>query len=124
MAENSGVWLRACAGEELSAPEQLIANNIYFRYIQDNFNSGNRSGSTKNRVMGPSFFTDAAAANIYRYPGFRQMAFSYGSWAELVVRDADHLITQRYIEEIRGRLSQIQIEEPNPNADLTWCGIR
>ena len=124
MAENSSVWLRACAGEELSPSEQLIANNIYFRYIQDNFNSWNRSASIRAPVFPPSFFTDAAAANMYRYPGFLQMAFSYGNWAKLGVRSEDYPVTLRYIEEIRSRYTQLQNEEPNPDADLTWCGIR
>jgi hypothetical protein len=124
MAENSGIWLRACAGEELSPSEQLTANNIYFRYIQDNFNSWNRSGNTSNSIMPPSFFTDAAAANMYRYPGFMKMALSYGDWAKLGVRNEDLLVSQRYIEEIRSRYAQLQTEEPNPDADLTWCGIR
>jgi hypothetical protein len=45
-AEYSEIWLRACAGEELSPPERLIANSIYFRYFQDNFNSWVRSEAT------------------------------------------------------------------------------
>jgi hypothetical protein len=124
MAENSSIWLRACAGEELSQSEQLIANSIYFRYIQDNFNSWNRSGNTSTAVMPPTFFTDAAAANMYRYPGFMQMALSYGDWAKLGLRNEDYPVTQRYIEEIRSRITQLQTEEPKPNTDLTWCGIR
>jgi len=38
IAEYSDVWLRACAGQELSPPERLIANNVYYRYSQDSFN--------------------------------------------------------------------------------------
>lgn len=124
MAENSSVWLRACAGEELSSSEQLIANNIYFRYIQDNFNSWHRSGIISDPVFPPAFFTDAAAANMYRYPGFMQMALSYSDWANLGIRTDDYAVSVRYIEEIRSRYSQLQTEEPNPDADLAWCGIR
>ncbi len=124
MAEHSDVWLRACAGEELSPPERLIANSIYFRYLQDNFNSWARSESTEIGFMGPSFFADAFAANIHRYPGFRQMALSYGNWAEHGARTADSLTTERYAENVRGRLSELEKEEPNPNADIAWCGIR
>jgi len=124
MAEHSDVWLRACAGEELSTPEQLIANSIYFRYIQENFNSWVRNSSTDIGLMPPTFFTDAAAANIHRYPGFRRLAFSYGNWAERGVRTADSLLTRRYLEEIRGRMSELAKEEPNPTADIAWCGIR
>ncbi len=124
MAEHSDVWLRACAGEELSPPEQLIANSIYFRYLQDNFNSWARSESTEIGFMGPSFFTDANAANIHRYPGFRQMTYSYVSWAEQGTRIANSPFTDRYREEVRGRLSELEEEEPNPEADIAWCGVR
>jgi hypothetical protein len=59
MSEHSDVWLRACAGEELSQSERLIANNIFTRYVQHNFNSWARSESVEIGFMRPSFFTDA-----------------------------------------------------------------
>jgi hypothetical protein len=118
------VWLRACAGEELSPPERLIANSIYFRYLQDNFNSWVRSESTEIGFVEPSFFTDAAAASIHCYPGFRRMALSYSDWAERGVRIADSSFAERYVEKVRGRMSELEKEEPNPNADIAWCGIR
>ena len=118
------MWLKACAGEELSPPEQLIANSIYFRYFQDNFNSWARSESTEIGFMSPSFFTDAFAANIHRYPGFGQMALSWNDWAERGVRVTNNLFAKRYQEEVRRRLSELEKEEPNPNADIAWCGIR
>lgn len=124
IAEYSDVWLKACAGEELSPPEQLIANSIYFRYFQDNFNSWARSESTEIGFMSPSFFTDAFAANIHRYPGFGQMALSWNDWAERGVRVTNNLFAKRYQEEVRRRLSELEKEEPNPNADIAWCGIR
>jgi len=124
IAENSDVWLRACAGEELSTPERLIANSIYFRYLQDNFNSWVRSESTEIGIMPPSFFTDAFAANIHRYSGFRQMASSWADWAERGVRDSDHPQVGRYREELLSRLGELEKEEPNPNADIAWCGVR
>jgi len=124
IAEHSDVWLKACSGEELSAPEQLIANNVYFRYLQDNFNSWSRSKSTGIGFMQPSFFTDAYAANIHRYPGFRQIALSWGDWAEQGVRVADNSFAEGYKEEVLRRLSELEKEEPNPDADLAWCGVR
>jgi hypothetical protein len=105
MAENSGIWLRACAGEELSPSEQLTAN-------------------MSSSILPPSFFTDAAAANMYRYSGFMKMTLSYNDWEKPGVRNEDLLISQRYSEEIRSRITQLQTEELNPDADLTWCGIR
>ncbi len=47
IADHSDIWIKACAGQELRPHEQLIANNIYFRYLQDNFNSWSRSEITE-----------------------------------------------------------------------------
>jgi len=124
IAEHSDVWLKACAGEDLSPAQQLIANSIYIRYVQDNFNSWARNEATGIGLMHPSFFVDAFAANIHRYPGFRQMALSWGNWAEHGVRALDNSILKRYEEEVRRRLSDLEKVEPNPSADLAWCGIR
>ena len=124
MTEHSDLWLRACAGEELTPSERLVANSIYFRYVQDNFNSWARSGSTEIGFVNPSFFSDAFAANIYRYPGFKQMALSYRDWSEHGVRTADNSFMERYGEEVRSRLSELEKEEPNPKADIAWCGVR
>ena len=124
MAEHSDIWLRACAGEELSPPEQFIANSIYFRYVQDNFNSWVRNESTGIGFMDPSFFTDALAANIHRYPGFRQMTLSWNDWADRGSPSSDDPIVKGYREEVIRRMSELEKEEPSPNADLAWCGIR
>ena len=123
-AEYSDVWLRACAGEELSPPEQFIANSIYFRYFQDNFNSWVRSSTTGIGFMPPSFFTDAFAANIHRYPGFKQMALSFTDWAERGSPSPDNPIVNGYREEVIRRMAELAKEEPSPNADIAWCGIR
>ncbi len=124
MAEHSDIWLRACAGEELSPPEQFIANSIYFRYFQDNFNSSIRSESTGIGFMHPSFFTDAFAANIHRYPGFKQMALSFADWADRGAPSPDNPIVNGYREKVIRRMGELAKEEPSPNADITWCGIR
>ena len=123
-AEYSDVWLRACAGEELSPPERLIANSIYFRYFQDNFNSWVRNEATEIGFMHPSFFTDVYAANIHRYPGFRQMALSWADWLERGAPSSDNPTVRRYREEVLRRISELEKEEPSPNADIALCGIR
>lgn len=74
--------------------------------------------------MPPSFFTDAYAANLHRYPGFRQMAVSWASWSERGVRLDSVPLAIRYREEVLRRVSELAKEEPNPNADIAWCGIR
>jgi hypothetical protein len=58
------------------------------------------------------------AANIHRYPGFRQIALSWGDWAEQGVRVADNSFAEGYKEEVLRRLSELEKEQPNPDADL------
>jgi hypothetical protein len=123
MSENADVWLRACADEELSSPERIIANNIYFRYFQGNFNSWIRYETTGVGPLDSSFLIDAFAANIHRYPGFRKMALSWTAWAERGAR-VDHSSAEQYKEAVFRRLSELEKEEPNPSADIAWCGIR
>ena len=124
MATHSDIWLKACAGEELSPSEKLIDNSIYFRYFQDNFNSCARAVSTGIGFVHPSFFTDAFAANIHRYPGFRQMAVSWNVWANQTFRVTEGSTFEQYEIEVRRRLSEFEKAEPNPNPDLAWCGVR
>jgi hypothetical protein len=123
MTENTDVWLRACAGEELTTQEQAIANHIFFRYFQGNFNSWVRYETTGVGALESSFLVDAFAANIHRYPGFRGILFSWTAWAEKGARVNSPLVA-RYTEEITRRLSELEQEEPSPNAEITWCGIR
>lgn len=124
VAEHSDVWLRACAGEELSQPERLIANSIYSVWAANNFISWARHESAGIGFVKPSFFTDSFAANYHRYPGFEQMVSSYSDWSELGVRTEDSSILQLYGKEIYDRVVELREVEPNPNADITWCGIR
>ena len=124
MAEHSDVWLRACAGDELSESERSIANNIYSRWVQHNFVSFARHNSTEIGFVKPSDFTDVFAANIHRYPGFRQMTSSYRDWSDFGVRNDDNLIKRRYREKIFERLSELEKEEPDPKSDIAWCGSR
>ncbi len=123
ISEHADVWHRACMGEELSPPERIIAGNIYFRYLQGNFNSWFRYQTTGMGALDSSFLTDAIAANIHRYPGFRRLTLSWENWANLGAR-MDYPYVQKYKEEIDLRISELEKEEPNPDADVMWCGTR
>lgn len=123
-ADYSEIWLKACAGDELSQPEQFIANSIFFRYFQDNFNSWARNSETEIGSMPSAFFTDAFAANIHRYPGFGKMALSWNEWAERGVPSTEKALAHGYREDVLQRLGELAKEEPDRNSDITWCGVR
>ena len=124
MAEHSDVWLRACAGDGLTESERLIANNIFSRWVQDKFISFARHDSAGIGFVEASNFTDLFAANFHRYPGFRKMAKSYSDWSDIGIRNDDSLIKRRYTENVFRRVNELEIEEPDPKADIAWCGVR
>ena len=124
MAEHSDIWIRACSGQELRPEEQLIAHSIYFRYLQNNFNSWSRAKATAMGFVQPSFFTDHYAANIHRYPGFKQMAVAWSGWSETGARLDDEPLLVEYRDEVLSRLSELEKAEPSPSTDIAWGGIR
>ena len=122
IAEHADVWQRACLGSELTADEKVIAGAIYGNYALSNFNFWVRLEESTISGTTSTFQTDRFAANIYRYPGFRSMAESFTEWDELGAR-TDDLGIQIYSLAIRERFLELQELEPNPNADVMWCGI-
>ena len=123
ISDNADVWHRACLDQELSPSERIIAGNIYWRYAQGNINSWVGLETTGVGAHNSSFLTNAFAANIHRYPGFRKMAYSFEGWAELGVSLESPLVT-RFRDDIFARVSELQTLEPNPVADVMWCGVR
>ena len=123
ISDNADVWHRACLGEELSPPERVIAGNIYWRYAQGNLNTWVGLETTDVGAHHSSFVTNSFAANMHRYPGFRKMAYSFDGWARLGMPIDSPLVT-KFQEEIFARISELQELEPNPVADVMWCGVR
>ena len=123
IAENAETWRKACLGEQLTEDERLVATNIYMNYLQNNFNSWVRFRETGIGGTGSGFLTDAYAANIHRYPGFRELALSFQEWGELGARfDSD--LTMEYRALVLQRVNELAELEPNPTADVAWCGVR
>ena len=123
IAAHADTWQKACLGEQLSAAEKSIAGSIYFNYLQNNFNSWIRYQETGFGSAGSGFLIDSFAANIHRYPGFKQMALSFSEWGELGAR-FDGRLVEEYTAAIRQRIGELEQLEPNPTSDTMWCGIR
>lgn len=122
IAEHADTWHKACLGSELSAEEKVIAGSIYLNYVQSNYNFWVRIEETGVGGSTGRFLTDRFAANIYRYPGFRSMAESFTAWDELGAR-TDGRDVEGYSSAIRERFLELQQLEPNPDADVMWCGL-
>lgn len=123
IAENADVWHRACLGEELTPPERIIAANIYWSYLQSNWNNWSRIRETNLGSASPKFLTDAYAANLHRYPGFRKIALSYRDWSE-DGRVFDAKGVDEYKAAVFGRVEELEQLEPEPEADVMWCGAQ
>ena len=74
-------------------------------------------------VYEPSFLTDAFAANIHRYPGFKKMVESLDVWYQLGA-PMDSPLIDEFRKDILARVNELGVLEPNPNSDVMWCGIR
>jgi hypothetical protein len=123
IADNADVWYRACLGEELTPPERIIAANIYWSYLQSSWNNWVRIRETGLGSTSPDFLTNAYAANLHRYPGFREIALSYRDWSE-IGRVFDGKDVEVYRAAVFARLEELQELEPEPDADVTWCGAQ
>ncbi len=123
VAAHSDTWHKACLGEQLTAQERLIAANLYMNYLQNNFNSWVRLQQTGIGAVGGQMFVDAYAANLHRYTGFKQMALSFAEWRELGARFHGEL-AKEYRTAVLRRVSELEELEPNPSADIMWCGVR
>jgi len=122
-ATHADTWQKACLGAEMNASEEVVAANLYFSYLQGNFNIWMRYEETGIGGIDRQFLIDSFAANIHRYPGFKQMAESWEKWAELGVRSDDKQV-EEYRTAVFQRLSELEDQEPNPTADVKWCGVR
>jgi hypothetical protein len=123
IAAHADTWGKACLGEQLTAQERVIAANIFFNYIQNSFNSWIRIRETGIGGTSAQYYIDSSAANIHRYPGFKQIFLSYSGWSELGARNTGELVTD-FSAAILQRVSELEGLEPNPAADVMWCGSR
>ena len=123
IAAHADTWQKACLGEQLTAEERVIAANIFFNYVQNSFNSWIRIRETGIGGTSAQYHIDSSAANIHRYPGFKQIFLSYSGWSELGARDAGELV-EKYRAVVLERVSELEELEPTPVADVMWCGGR
>ena len=123
IAAHADIWQKACLGEQLTAQERMIAANIYMNYLQSNFNSWVRFRETGIGGTGSGFLIDAYAANIHRYPGFKQVALSFADWGKLGARFNGEM-AREYQTAIVQRVGELEELETNPTADVMWCGVR
>ena len=118
--ENADVWQRACASDDLTSAEQLLAAQIFEAFLNTNYvgwqaaRIGIAFASTEERV-------NSFAANLHRYPGIREIDESHQVWAKLGTANSTD-DTADYSLAILSRLEELRALEPEPISDLRWCG--
>jgi len=117
---HADVWRKACLGEELTPSEKTIAADIYFSYLQNNWNSWVRLTATGYGPAQASYLTDGVAANLHRFSGLKKIAQSYDHWQTNLTFDSEWAPVYR--DSILARLSELEQLEPNPEYDVMWCG--
>lgn len=120
-ASYADIWQRACAGDELSPSEKIIASSIYFSFVSNNWNAWARTRATGYGLAKPEYFTDRVAANIYRYPGLREIARSYRDW-RTDTSELDAELMPIFQEAIRSRLAELDRQGMKSEYDVMWCG--
>lgn len=122
MADNIDVWQRGCVGAELTPAEQALMAKIYWAYVVNTFNGWRRLQRTDYRDASGQAQIDAFAANIHRYPGFRNLHESRLAWDELLGGSTRGATVERFYKLISNKVEDLSRLEPNPQYDGTWCG--
>ena len=119
--EHADVWHRACAGEELTPAESIQAAQLMRAYTEFTFTQGVTAelGMFDYRQI----VVGRYAANIHRYPGFAKMAAAESEWTTLAenARGIDELAI--IIDMVRAKIAALQELEPNPQYDISMCGL-
>ena len=120
LVENIDVWIKGCAGEEMSVTEEAQFAHMFRTYGLASYFAWL---GTKNNILdlNPQDIVYAFAANIHRYPGFKRISLSWNDWAkeglEFSLRSSEE-----FRAAIGARVAELQEIEPGPNYGIEWCG--
>ena len=120
-ANHADIWQKACAGDELSPSEKVVASSIYFSFVSNNWNAWARARATGYGLAESKYFTDRVAVNIHRYPGLKKIALSYRDW-RTNTSELDTEYMPIFQEAIQNRLAELEQMDTNPEYDVMWCG--
>ena len=121
VTENADVWYRGCLDEELSDAERIKFGQVFATWNTVSFLGWKRLTVAKLVDADPQFAINSYAANLYRYPGLLRHARSMGEW-DANGRQFSDPDVDIFIQGVRDRFSVLAEIEPEPLADVTWCG--
>ncbi len=117
--DNIDVWVKGCAGEEMSVAEEATFAHLYTTYVTASFFSW--LNAQQNILdLSPDNIVYGFAANIHRYPGIARIALAEIEWAEQTLKD-DLESARDFSEAITARVIELREIEPQPMYDLRFC---
>ena len=123
ITDHAEVWHKACGGEELDPAARIIAGRIFMALIGDSiseyvaYETGIiRSESRQQRVI------EQLAAEIWLYPGLRQMAESHGDRHYGAVEATGTGFGEGFGKRLVERLEELDSGQTAPSVDTIWCG--
>ena len=121
LVDNTDVWVRGCAGEEMSVADEAKFAHLYRAYVQGSYFAW--LGTQHNILqLNPQDVIYPFAANIHRYPGFARTGRSWTEWA--TEGQEGSLESGRIFgNAVRARVAELQKMEPDPQYDVKWCGM-
>ena len=120
--DNIDVWIKGCAGEEMSVAEEATFMQLYTTFAQASF-FGWLNAQHNILDLSPDNIVYGFAANIHRYPGFARIGQSHREWAEQGLKEDDLESGRDFSDAITARVIELRKIEPEPIYDLSFCGI-
>ena len=122
ITENADLWIRGCAGSELSEAEYAVFQSIVRTYISQAYNRWVARYAINDQTgASGQYLIDAIAANLHRYPGFGAAYGAMRSWSAEDRRFEDDYLAV-YRRALETRLAELAEIDPDPDWDLKHCG--
>jgi hypothetical protein len=122
LIEHANVWQRACAGEELDSVEAAQAAQLYMVYVDFTYTQG--VTAALGMFDYAPILAGRFAANLHRYPGFARMTKDHNEWVKDSEQSGTHVVEiAEFHDMMLARLATLQKIEPNPNFDVSRCGL-
>jgi len=120
--DNIDVWIKGCAGEEMSVAEEATFAHLYTTFVQASF-FGWLNAQHNILDLSPDNIIYGISANIHRYPGLARISLSHKAWAQHGLKEDDLESAREFSDAITARVIELRKIEPEPIYDLSFCGI-
>jgi hypothetical protein len=119
--DNIDVWIKGCAGEEMSVAEEAQFAHMFRGYALGSYFAW-MSARHNILELDPKDVVYPFAANVHRYPGFARFQLTWLEWAE---RGMNFGLEsgREFSNAVKSRVAELQEIEPQPKYDVKFCGM-